>query len=247
MADDIWDEATAAAYDETHGAAGGDDEDLIAMVDFLSEYANGGNAVEFAIGTGRVALPLSERGVDVHGIELSPAMVAQLESKPGAERIPVMIGDMATTRLDGEFGLVYLVYNTITNLVTQDEQLACFRNAAAHLEPGGHFVIEVGVPPLQRLPLGETLLPFARSDGHVGIADYDVVAQTLVSHHVWMHDGEATTFASTHRYAFPAEYDLMAKVAGLELSNRWENCRRDPFSATSPSHVSVWRKADPFS
>ena len=244
MTDDIWDEATAATYDVTHAARFGDEE-IEATVDFLSEYATDGTALEFAVGTGRIALPLSERGVDVHGIESSTAMADQLRRKDDDNRVAVTIGDMSTTRLDGEFGLVYLVFNTITNLLTQEAQVACFRNAAAHLDVGGHFVVEVGVPPLQRLPPGETLVPGIVSDGHLSVTEYDVVDQTMVSHHAWTVDGATTTFRSRHRYAFPAEYDLMAGLAGMTLANRWASWKRDPFTATSTSHVSVWRRTDP--
>ena len=241
MPEDRYDARIAAAYD----ASVADQfrpEVVSATVDFLSEYADDGRALEFAVGTGRIALPLSRRGVDVSGIELSPAMVEQLRAKHGSEAIDVTIGDMATTRVGGTFMLVYLVFNTIMNLQTQDEQVACFQNAADHLEPGGHFVIEVIVPALQRLPLGETLVAFDASDGHAGVDRYDVVNQTLVSRHYFVGDGEVLQEDSPHRYAYPAEYDLMAKMAGLSLVGRWADWQREPFTATSPSHVSVWVK-----
>jgi SAM-dependent methyltransferase len=202
--------------------------------------------LEFAVGTGRVALPLSDRGVDVSGIELSRAMVAQCSAKPGANRVPVTIGDMAMTRVDGSFGLVYLVYNTISNLLTQAEQVACFRNAAAHLDDGGHFVIEVEVPMLRRLPPGEVFVPYEVTPHHIGIDEYDVAAQRLISHHYWMSESRLEQFDSHHRYAWPAEYDLMAELAGLTLVERWANWQRDPFTSESTAHVSVWRK-DPSS
>lgn len=242
MSDDgIFDESVALTYDA-------DDVGMFApdvlgpTVDFLCALAAGRRALEFAIGTGRVALPLSERGVDVAGIELSRAMARQMSAKPGADGIPVVIGDMATARVEGAFGLVYLVYNTITNLLTQDEQVACFCNAAAHLEPGGHFLIETFVPGLRRLPTGERFVPFDVSERHVGVDEYDVVEQTLVSHHYWLADGRAGVFDSTHRYAWPAEYDLMARIVGLDLQERWADWTRSPFTADSESHVSVWRK-----
>jgi len=243
MSDDgVFDETIARTYDL-------DDAEMFApevlepTADFLAELAGDRRALEFAVGTGRVALALCARGVDVAGIEMSRAMVDRMMAKPGAERIPVTIGDMATTRVEGGFGLVYLVYNTITNLLSQDEQVACFCNAAAHLEVGGHFVIEVFVPALRRLPMGERLVAFDVSDRHVGVDEYDVVNQRLTSHHYWSGDGRTTVFESPHRYAWPAEYDLMARIAGLTLRERWSSWRRAPFTADSTSHVSVWERA----
>ena len=242
MSDDgVFDERIARTYD-ADSAEMFAHEILGPTVDFLAELAGDRRALEFAVGSGRVALALSARGVDVAGIELSRAMVHQMMVKPGAERVPVTIGDMATTRVEGTFGLVYLVFNTISNLLTQDEQVACFCNAAAHLEVGGHFVIEVFVPALRRLPIGESLVAFDVSDGHVGVDEYDVVNQTLTSHHYWSSDGRAEIFDSPHRYAWPAEYDLMARIAGLTRHERWGSWSRTPFTAESPSHVSVWEK-----
>lgn len=242
MGDDgAFGERIARVYD-AHSSGMFAPEVLDPTVEFLARLAGDRRALEFAVGTGRVALPLSARGVDVAGIELSRAMVDQMRAKPDAEDVPVTIGDMATTRVDGTFGLVYLVYNTISNLLTQDEQVACFCNAAAHLDAGGHFVIEVTVPELRRLPVGETLVPFDVSDGHVGVDEYDVVNQRLISHHYWSSDGRAETFDSHHRYAWPAEYDLMAHIAGLALHERWSDWHRTPFTADSTSHVSVWEK-----
>lgn len=237
--DGVFDEHVARTYDDD-SAAMFDPEVLGPTVDFLAELADGRRALEFAIGTGRVALALSARGVDVSGVELSRAMAAEMAAKPGAAGIPVTIGDMATTRVDGTFGLVYLVYNTITNLGTQDEQVACFCNAAAHLDVGGHFVIEVFVPALRRLPPGENLIAFDVSDGHVGVDEYDIANQRLTSHHFW--SGRADTFESSHRYAWPAEYDLMARIAGLTLRERWSDWQHTPFTSDSTSHVSVWEK-----
>jgi SAM-dependent methyltransferase len=239
--DGVFDERVARTYDE-------DDAAMFApgvlgpTVEFLAALAGDRRALEFAVGTGRVAIALRERGVDVAGIELSRAMTRRLETKPGGDRIPVTIGDMAATRVDGAFGLVYLVYNTITNLLTQDEQVACFCNAAAHLEPGGFFVIEVFIPGLRRLPPGGTVQVFDLSRNHVGVDEYDVVSQTLTSHHYLSRDGRSEIFRSRHRYAWPAEYDLMAHIAGLELHERWSDWRRTPFTADSTAHVSVWRK-----
>lgn len=242
MTDGLFDERVAASYDAA-SAGMFDDAILGPTVEFLAELAGGGRALEFAIGTGRVAVPLRERGVDVTGIELSRAMVAEMMRKPGAERIPVTIGDMATTRVDGSFSLVYLVFNTITNLLTQDEQVACFANAAAHLEVGGRFVVEVGVPSLRRLPVGERFVPFDVSADHLGVDEYDVVNQRSTSHHYWIDDGRVERFDSEHRYAWPAEYDLMAKIAGMRLTERSSDWHRRPFTADSTAHVSIWTKS----
>jgi SAM-dependent methyltransferase len=209
-------------------------------VDFLASLAGGGPALEFAVGTGRVALPLSRRGIKVCGIELSAAMVEELARQGG--EVEVTTGDFATTKLNGTFTLVYLVANTITNLTTQDEQVAAFCNAAAHLEPGGCFVIENYVPQLQRLPPGQTTHVFIATPEHVGFEEYDVAAQIAFSHHYWVIDGELKTFSSPHRYLWPSELDLMARIAGLELSERWGHWDRTPFGSHSMSHVSVWRK-----
>jgi SAM-dependent methyltransferase len=211
-------------------------------VDFLAAEAGDGRALELAIGTGRVGLPLAARGVDVHGIELSPDMVEQLRAKPGGDALPVTIGDMAATRLDRTFPLVYLVYNTISNLMTQDAQVACFENAAAHLEPGGCFVVECGVPSLQRLQPGERFLPFDVSPEHLGFDSVDVVTQTLVSHHYYLRGDRVAVFESPHRYTWPAELDLMATIAGLQLRDRYADWDRSRFTATSGQHVSVWQK-----
>ena len=241
MTDELWNARVAATYD----AISSDMFDpgvLGPTVEFLADLAPGGRAVEFAIGTARVALPLSERGVQVAGLEISQAMVDQMMTKPGAQHIPVTVGDIATTRVGHDFDLVYLVYNTITNLLTQDEQVQCFVNAASHLRVGGRFVIEVFIPSLRRLPVGETFVPFDVSKGHLGIDEYDTVNQLLTSHHYWIENGKAATFDSPHRYAWPAEYDLMAKLAGMTLSQRWANWQRQPFTAKSTSHISVWEK-----
>ena len=211
-------------------------------VSFLADLAGTGAALELGIGTGRIAVPLSRRGVNVHGIDLSPAMVAQLRAKPGAEDISVTIGDFATTRVDGTFTLAYLVFNTIMNLTTQHEQVQCFQNVAAHLEPGGCFVIEVGVPDLQRLPPGETIRPFHVSPTRLGFDEYDVTAQGLISHHYWLVDGQVETFSMPFRYVWPAELDLMARLAGMSLRERWNDWSRAPFTSTSTTHVSVWEK-----
>jgi hypothetical protein len=212
-------------------------------VDLLRELAAGQAALELAIGTGRVALPLSESGVHVHGIELSEAMVAQLRSKPGAERIDVAIGDMTSTHVEGRFGLVYLVFNTIGNVTTQDGQVEVFRNAAAHLEPGGTFLVENSVPIVQKLPPGERFSVFDHTDRHLGIDEYDVATQQTWSHHYSSADGETYRRRSIpFRYVWPAELDLMARIAGLRLRHRWADWDRSPFAAESVKHVSVWEK-----
>jgi len=219
------------------------DPDLVgATVDFLADLAGGGAALELGIGTGRIALPLSQRGVPVHGIDLSPDMVAQLRTKAGAEAISVTLGDFATTTVDGTFRLAYLVYNTIENLTTQDEQVACFCNVAAHLEPGGCFVIEVEVPQLRRLPPGDTVRAFLASPTRLGFDELDVARQLGVSHHYFFGDGPVETFSMPYRYAWPAELDLMARIAGLHLRERWAGWRREPFTSDSAMHVSVWEK-----
>ena len=213
---------------------------LDATVEFLADLAHRGSALEFAIGTGRVALPLAEREIDVRGIDISEDMLAELRAKPHGADIPVTIGDMASTRVPGTFTLVYLVFNTVSNLLTQAEQVACFRNAAAHLEPGGCFVIELGIPQLRQMAPGASAHPFSVTDEHLGIDTYDFAEQRMVSHHYWF-DGEHTTrFDSHHRYAWPAELDLMAQLAGMQLRERWENWGRSPFTGESPQHVSVW-------
>jgi SAM-dependent methyltransferase len=211
-------------------------------VNFLAELAGTGAALELGVGTGRLALPLSRRGVRVHGIELSPAMVAQLQAKPGADTIGVTIGDFATTRVGGTFTLAYLVRNTIANLTTQDEQVACFGNVAAHLDAGGCFVIEVYIPELQRLPPGETIRAFTVTPTHLGFEEYDVATQIAYSHHYWMVDGKLETFSAPFRYVWPSELDLMARLAGMTLRERWSSWAREPFTSDSRSHVSVWEK-----
>jgi SAM-dependent methyltransferase len=211
-------------------------------VSFLADLAGTRAALELGIGTGRLALPLNRRGVRVHGIDLSPAMVAQLQRKPGAADVSVTIGNFATTKVDRTFTLVYLVRNTITNLTTQGEQVECFRNAAAHLEPGGCFVIEVYIPELQRLPAGETIHAFTVSPTHLGFEEYDVATQIAFSHHYWVIDGRLETFSTPHRYVWPAELDLMARLAGMTLRERWSDWNRQPFTSDSREHVSVWEK-----
>jgi SAM-dependent methyltransferase len=213
-------------------------------VDFLVELARDGRALELGIGTGRIALPLAQRGVPVHGIELSKAMAGRLHAKPGSEHIGVTIGDFATTTVDGAFSVAYLVRNTIMNLTTQEAQVACFRNVAAHLEPGGCFVIEVLVPGLQRLPPGQTIQDFELSETKWGLDEYDVATQGLISHHFTFLDGRITRRSVPFRYAWPAELDLMAQLAGMGLRERWSSWKREPFTSDSREHVSVWQKPE---
>ena len=211
-------------------------------VDLLAELAGAGPALEFGVGTGRVALPLSRRGVRVHGIELSPAMVARLRAQDGGAGIEVTVGDFATATAGGPFALVYLVRNTVTNLTSQDEQVRAFLNAAAHLRAGGCFLIENYVPELRRLPPGQTTHVFVATADHVAVEEYDTAAQLAVSRHYWAIDGQLRTFSSTHRYAWPAELDLMARIAGLRLRHRWADWHRTPFTGESRSHISIWDK-----
>ena len=239
--DGYFDEPVAARYDES-SAEKFDPAVVVPTVDFLAELAGTGRVLELGIGTGRIALPLAQRGIEVHGVELSRAMAARLLAKPGGEAIPVTIGDFATASADGLFRLAYLVFNTIENLTTQAAQVACFRNVARHLEPGGSFVIEVGVPDLQRLPPGETLRVFDRSATHWGIDEYDVANQGLISHHLDIVDGRIERFSAPFRYVWPAELDLMAQLAGMELRERWAGWTREPFTSESRQHVSVWEK-----
>jgi SAM-dependent methyltransferase len=241
MPEDHFGEDVAAKFDERY-AYQSDPATLDPIVDFLAEIASDGAALEFGIGTGRIALPLAQRGVRVHGIDLSEAMVERLRAKPGAEAIRVTIGDFATTVVDGEFALVYLVANTIMNLTTQDEQVACFVNAANHLAQGGCFVIEVGVPGLQRLPPGETFQPFDVSATHLGFDEYDVARQGLVSHHYWIDNGEVEVLSPPFRYVWPSELDLMARIAGMTVRERWADWTREPFTSGSTKHVSAWEK-----
>jgi len=231
----------AARYDET-SAWMFDPAVVEPAVDVLASLAGDGAALELGIGTGRIALPLAARGVRVRGIDLSEAMVARLRAKPGGEAIDVAIGDFATTTVEETFSLAYVVFNTIMNLTAQDAQVACFRNAARHLAPGGRFVIEVGVPQLQRLPPGERFRPFHVGSEHVGFDEYELAEQGLVSHHYRIGADRAEAVAMPFRYVWPAELDLMAQLAGMRLEARWGDWDRQPFTSESAKHVSVWEK-----
>ena len=234
----------ARAYDHSHAQRFAPAV-LDPAVDCLAALAEGGRVLEFAVGTGRVALPLAARGVDVSGIELSADMLAELRRAPGGVAIPVVEGDMAITRVAGEFSLVYLVFNTITNLTTQDEQVACFENAARHLVPGGRFVIENGVPALRSLPPGARGVPFAVGEDYVGMDDFLDRTHLQISrsrHFRRTVDGMFEEFTAPFRYVWPSELDLMARIAGLTLEHRWAGWDRSPFTGDSPSHVSVWHR-----
>jgi SAM-dependent methyltransferase len=238
--DGYFGEEVAARYDDD--AEMFDPAVVDPAVDFLVELAGDGRALELGIGTGRIALPLAERGVPVQGIELSRAMAAKLGEKPGAEEIGVTIGDFSTTKVEGTFSVVYLVYNTIGNLTTQQAQVACFQNAADHLEPGGCFVIEVGVPGIRNVPSGGTMRVFDAGPDHWGVDEYDVASQGLISHHFNLVDGRFELHSIPFRYAWPAELDLMAQLAGMGLRERWSGWKREPFTSDSEQHVSVWEK-----
>jgi SAM-dependent methyltransferase len=239
--EDYFGESVARRYDEDE-AAMFEPSIIEATVEFLGGLAGAGPALELGIGTGRIALPLAARGVRVDGIDLSSAMVERLRAKPGGSEIEVAVGDFATATIGGNFALVYLVFNTIMNLTTADQQLRCFENAATHLAPGGRFVIEVSVPQLQRLAPGETIHPFDVGETHLGFDEYDVVSQRMISHHYTISGGSVRVAAVPFRYVWPSELDLMARLAGMRLSERWGSFKRDPFTAESASHVSVWEK-----
>ena len=237
----FFDERGAAAYDKSTGEEY-EPAVIEATVDFLARLAGAGRALELGVGTGRIALPLSQRGVAVHGIDLSQPMVDQLGAKPGGDAIGVTIGDFSTTRVEGSFALVYLVFNTIENLVSQEAQVACFQSAAVHLEPGGRFVIECAIPDLRRLSPGERTVVFDLSDDHWGIDEYDVVNQGLISHHFTRVGGGIEYSAGPFRYVWPSELDLMARLAGMDLVERWSGWRREPYTSESRKHISVWQK-----
>jgi len=239
--DGYFGERVAAAYDDPDSqmftpAA------IDPVVDLLAELAAGGRALELGIGTGRIALPLARRGVPVHGIDMSRAMVARLRAKPGGDAVGVTVGDFATAKVDGTFSLAYLVFNTIMNLTTQEAQVACFRNAAAHLRPGGCFVIEVHIPQLRRLPPGQNVLPFHVSPDRWAFDVYDPATQAMSSNYVEVAGGRGEYRSIPFRYVWPAELDLMAQLAGMRLRDRWDGWTREPFTSESDQHVSVWEK-----
>ena len=242
MATVLWGAETASVYDAT-SAGMFEPAVLEPTVDVLASLAGNGAALEFAVGTGRVALPLSERGVSVAGIELSPDMAAVLRGKPGASAVPVTIGDMTSTRVPGAYSLVYLVFNTIMNVTTQDEQVAVFANAAAHLAACGRFVVEVGLPAAAGLPATELGRVFDISPGHVGIDTIDdPVGQITSSHHWTLIEGQWRRSSAPYRYVWPSELDLMARLAGFRLEHRWSGWDKAPFTAASTSQVAVYQK-----
>jgi hypothetical protein len=236
-----WSERDAEVYDDL-AAARSDPAVVVPVVDLLAELAGDGPALELGIGTGRIALPLAARGVRVHGMDSSAPMVAKLRAKPGGEDIPVTIGDFATTRADGSFRLAFLVWNAIMNLTTQEAQVACFQNAAAHLELGGCLVVEVELPNLRRLPPGETVRSFELSSTKLGFDEYEPASQMIVSHHFWKVGETFESSSAPYRYVWPSELDLMARIAGMRLRERWGGWRREPFTGESALCVSVWEK-----
>ena len=237
-------ESVAVRYDDPDGANA--PEVVGPAVDLLADLADGGPALELAIGTGRIAVPLSARGLPVHGIELSRAMASRIAGKPGGAAIDVTIGDMTSTRVPGQFSLVYLVFNTISNVTTQDGQVEVFRNAAAHLRPGGLFLVEVAVPDLRRMPPGQDTVPFTvapdEGGGYVGFDRYDVATQLFTSNHVRVTPDGGRFRSIPFRYAWPAEMDLMARIAGMRLKHRWSGWDRSRFEHESTQQVSVWEK-----
>jgi SAM-dependent methyltransferase len=242
MTDGHFGEEIAAGYDGDDGEF--DPVVVAATADLLAGLTNGGRALELAIGTGRVALPLRQRGVEVHGVDMSRAMVARLRARPGGDAVPVTIGDMATARVGDGFDLVYLIFNTIMNLTTQDAQVECFRTAAAHLRPGGRFLVEVMVPELRKLPPGQTVVPFLVTEQRWGFDRYDVATQAMSSNHFTLDGDRGTVWTIPFRYVWPAELDLMARLAGLAPEHRWESWSRAPFTGESSKHISIWRKPD---
>jgi Methyltransferase domain len=237
--EDYFGERVAARFDERYAHLA-EPPVVEPIACFLADLAGDAAALEFGVGTGRIALPLARRGVRVHGIDLSEAMVTCLRAKPGAAQVETTIGDFAHTTVGGRFSVVFVVANTIMNLTTQADQVACFKNAAAHLEPDGCFVIEVLVPRLQRLPPGERFQLFAADPAHIGFDEYDVASQGLVSHHYWIEEGKLDVVSPPFRYVWPSELDLMAQLAGMTLRGRWGGWKREPFTAESDKHVSVW-------
>jgi SAM-dependent methyltransferase len=242
--EEIWDDDAARRYD-TPGSGMFAPDVLGPTVDRLAELAGKGRALEFAIGTGRVAIPLTERGVPVAGIEIAPAMIAQLRTKADETKIPVVPGDMTNATVPGTFSLVFLVFNGISNVLTQGEQVACFRNAARHLSPSGCFVIELWVPELRKMPMGQRAIACQSDPGYILVDTYDTLAQHVVSHHFKFGEGnDAELFRSPHRYVWPAELDLMAQLTGFELESRHADWTGSEFTAESRSHVSVYRLRD---
>lgn len=241
--DGYFGEKVAAGYDES-SAEMFDPTVIEPTVEFLAELIGDGRALELGIGTGRIAIPLAQRGISVNGIELSRAMVRELRAKPGSEAIGITIGDFSTAKADGKFAVAYLLFNTIMNMTTQEAQVACFQNVSEQLEPGGKFVIEVSVPDLQRLPAGETVRPFRVSESRLGFDEYDLANQGLISHHFTLVEGKWERQSIPFRYVWPSELDLMAKLAGMRLVARRSGWHDEPFTSESRSHISVWEKPE---
>ena len=220
--------------------------DTDAAVACMADLAAGGPVLELGIGTGRLAIPLVERGLRVDGVESSPAMVDQLRARPGGDGIDVVIGDFADVTVPGSFRLVVLALNTIFALPSQDAQVACFANAASHLEPGGRFVVEAWVPDPSRFVGGSAVTVRRLRDDHVSldVAHLDPVAQRMTTTQVSLRDGEVRLYPANHRYAWPSEFDLMARLAGLTLEQRWGGWDRRPFTDASSTHVSLYRGTD---
>jgi SAM-dependent methyltransferase len=231
-------EDAAAVYDEYDHR-----DDTLATVAFLEQLAGGGPALELAIGTGRVALPLAAQGIRVDGIDLSPAMVAKLRAKPGGDQIAVTMGDFADVPVRGTYRLIFLVFNTLFNLLTQDDQVRCFENVAAHLTQDGAFVVEAFVPTwLTRLRNDQYVDAEAIgvNEVHLDVGRHDPVTQRLEESHVVLSAEGVRVYPIVTRYAWPSELDLMARIAGLRLKDRWGGWNREPFTATSSTHVSVY-------
>ncbi|MEP2705016.1 MAG: methyltransferase domain-containing protein [Roseibium sp.] len=238
--DGYFGDEVAQTYDQDHSGTGAS---LIEQtVDCLVELSEDGNILEFAIGTGRIALPLVGKGANVKGIELSRAMVQKLREKEVGKPLEVVIGNMTSAQVSGDFSLVFLVFNTIDNLTTQESQISCFENAARHLETNGRFLIETQIPPLQRLPFGETKLAFASNDKHFGVDEFDIATQNYSSNHVWMKGEHHQYLSIPFRYTWPAELDLMARIAGFDFEYRWSDWDRSTFDRLSSKHISVWKK-----
>jgi SAM-dependent methyltransferase len=239
-------DARIAAIDAAADTGMHRQEIVAATVEFLAQLSGDGPALEFGIGTGRIAVPLAERGVAVSGIDISPHMVAKLRERAVGRDIPVSIGDISTTKVDGSFSLVYAIWNTFINLLTQDEQVACFDNAAGHLRPGGYFVTDTmsPLPDLRRLPPGETARPFSIEADAFGFDEFELVDQHVTSHHYWIEDGLMQHWSSPCRYVWPSELDLMARMAGLTLHGRYADWDHAPLSAESSTVISVWQKPE---
>jgi SAM-dependent methyltransferase len=234
--DRTYNEACADVYDQWFGSC----EE--AAIDRLAELAGSGRVLELGIGSGLIALPLAARGIDLQGIDFSPAMVAKLRAKPGGEAIPVTMGNFADVGVEGEFSLIFVVYNTLFALQSQDEQVRCFQNAAAHLTPDGVFVVEVFVPQSANFSAGLKLTGVTDERIRLKASEHDPVGQRLKSQHIVIRNQEIRLFPVEVRYAWPAEMDLMARIAGLRLRHRWSDWDRGEIGPNSERHISVYEK-----